>query len=130
MSFSNFCILRRSKKSIDLNLLLSRYHNRSTIQISKKVIQRVQYSRNYLWKIAANLKAARLAGEPKARPGLLLSSRICARSCARSCLLYWRFERRRKPLRSSRMLEFLSVLVLQILDFRLSSKQAGARIRT
>ena len=28
------------------------------------------------------------------------------------------------------MLEFLAVLVLKISDFRLSSKQAGARIRT
>ena len=82
--------------------------DRSTIHINKKVILKVQYFRNYLysdkyesktwtWNVPAAQRRlagepmARpgillLAGEPKARPGLLLSSRIYARSCPRSCL--------------------------------------------
>ena len=41
---------RRSLKSINLDNLLNRYHNRSTIRINKKINLREKYSRKYLLK--------------------------------------------------------------------------------
>ena len=121
--------------------------------MNKQVILRVQYFRKYLFKIATNLN---LKPEPEICPPRSGGWRVSRRRGR--VFSYWRVSRRRgrvfsylaayvlglvlglvchigdssvagNQLRSSRMLEFLAVLV-QISDFRLGSKQSGARIWT
>ena len=59
VAFIISCIFAKISRNVDLDKFLGRYHNRSAMQINKKVKLRAQNSRKYLLKIATNLKSAR-----------------------------------------------------------------------